>query len=180
MTFTRASEPRVRLREDRRGLDVLVPQIRVVLSHLVDRGSSNQHPADVADSEAAFWEHGLAPEDVLVGCEPLLPRLEANELPLGVFGYTVKPNLKYWPELDSSRRSPSCHRSSDQGVQLSSIVDAELNPKQGDREEVDQVSEQERGAREDAVLHVLANAALVEPREGRNLGCAEGLGYGCH
>src|ERR1700689_5340631 len=130
LTFTRASDPRVRPREDRRELDVLVLQVRVVLAYLVDRGPSEQHPADMADGEAALWEHGLAPENVLVSDELLLPRLEATELPPGVLGHAIKPNLKHRAELDPRGRLSSGHRSGEQGVEPPAIVDAELNPKQ--------------------------------------------------
>ncbi len=65
MTFTRTSHAWASLHEDGRELEVLVLEVRVVLSELGEGGASKKHPSDAMDREAALGEDGLAAKEEL-------------------------------------------------------------------------------------------------------------------
>src|SRR5712692_9703315 len=70
-----------------RELDVLVFQVRVVLTNLGRRGPLQEQSADVAHREATARKDGFATENAIIGDELALPRFEAACLILGVAGH---------------------------------------------------------------------------------------------
>src|SRR5262249_14408836 len=122
LTFTRASHTRVCPREDGRELQVLCLQIRVVLANLFRRCTPEQHAPDLADRKTTLREDRLAAEDLLVGYELLLPRLESGELPVCVFGHWTEANFEHGIERDSSGRPRHGNGRHNEVMELSAIV----------------------------------------------------------
>jgi hypothetical protein len=91
----RAAHARVGPREDGRELDVLLGEVRVIFSDLLRSSAAQKHSAEVEDAKPALGEGRLAPKDSLGGDDARpLPRLEAGELRLRVFGDPVEVNLQ--------------------------------------------------------------------------------------